>query len=297
MNRYPILFTRKLPVFFHIPKNAGTYVSSTVWHMMHYYCYVKLWRFYDKSESLIKGSMKGLSIVNDKNLKMFQVYGYDHGSEPERYREDYSLNEFIDYYNNNPFELFAIIVESTGFSSYSSILNKLSGFNFVQFAILRDPFKRERSTFNYIKSDASNHERNARELKQKINYTSFNDYLNSYQVSDSWLVRLFINVDNNEELTDKHFELICRILDKFKLCDIKDTDNIINRVFMECYGININDIFPYIHTDQAEEYIQKNKNNISGSVKEEIDEDTLKKFKERAKYEYRIYNRYTKTTT
>ena len=102
MNRYPILFTRKLPVFFHIPKNAGTYVSSTVWHMMHYYCYVKLWRFYDKSESLIKGSMKGLSIVNDKNLKMFQVYEYDHGSEPERYREDYSLNEFIDYYNNNP---------------------------------------------------------------------------------------------------------------------------------------------------------------------------------------------------
>ena len=110
-------------------------------------------------------------------------------------------------------------------------------------------------------------------------------------------MRSFIHVDDNEELTDKHFELICRILDKFKLCDIKDTDNIINRVFMECYDINTNDVYPYVHTDQVEEYIQKNKNSISGSVKEEIDEGTLKKFKERTKYEYMIYNRYTKTAT
>lgn len=290
MNQSPILFTRKLPVFFHIPKNAGSYVSNIVWFMMQYYCYVKLWYFYDEDESLIKGSMKRISIVNAKNFKMFQVYGYDHISEPERHDEECSLKDFINYYSNTPFEIFFIIVESTGFSSYSSLLNRLSGFDFVKFAILRDPFNRECSIYNYIKSSASNHERN----KLTINHTSFTDYLNSYQVSDSWLMRSFIDVENNEELTDVHFRLICKILNTFKLCDIKDTDNIINKVFMECYDINVDNVFEYVHKD---EYIDKNKNNISKVGEEEIDEDTLKRFRERVRYEYKIYNKYTKTAT
>lgn len=288
MSQSPILFTRKLPVFFHIPKNAGSYVTSIIWFMMQKYCYVKLWHFYDKDESLIKGSMKQISIVNDKNLKLFQVYGYDHISEPERYDEEYSLKDFINYYSNTSFEIFFIIVESTGFSSYSSLLNRLSGFDFVKFAILREPLNRERSIYNYIKSDASNHERN----KLTINYDCFTDYLNSYQVSDSWLVRSFIDVEDDEELTDVHFKLICKLLNTFKLCDIKDTDNIINKVFMECYDINVDDVFEYVYKYE-DEYIVKNKNNISKVEEDEIDEDTLKRFRERARYEYSIYERYT----
>lgn len=278
---------RKLPVFFHIPKNAGTYVSNIVWFIMDTFWYKILWVKYNENEQNFKGSLKNILIVNDKNHIIYRIYGYDHLSKKDNYDVEYSLDEFLNYINKGQFELFSIIIEAIGFNKHYDLLDKLTNFEFVKFAILREPLSREYSLYNYLKGEYSNHERNHNE----IHSNSFEEYLNSEQLGDSWLIRAMLNVHDNTILADDHLNSIYKILDTFELEDIKNTDKLINKVFMECYKLNLNDINPDILRDNLiNENINRNKKN------ERINDETLKCFKRKTKYEYKIYNRYVNFT-
>jgi hypothetical protein len=279
----------KLPVFFHIPKNAGTYISDSIWFMMDKYWFTKLCEKYDSKPRRFKGSLKTINIVDKDNEVNFIVYGYDHLSDSNNYNVTYSLEAFLEYTNEKSLEIFAIIIKTFGFSLYQNLLNALNENEFIKFGILRDPFTQENSFYNYLTGNESSHEEYHMIYKSK----TFIEFLNSNELEDCRLMRYFLGSFSKSKtpiLNEEHFNSTCDILDELKLADIKNTDQLLNEVFMECYNLNLDDIREPFKSEK--QYINKNQSKKPKIKIEDVDDETLNRFKEKAKYSYKIYNRY-----
>ena len=83
--------------------------------------------------------------------------------------------------------------------------------------------------------------------KGTIKFKTFEEYLNSYQLEDSWLIRNLINIPDSREITEEDYYQACFILDQFKIKDISKTDFLINEAFIEYYNTLINIIIFYFN--------------------------------------------------
>ena len=226
----------KLPVFFHIPKNAGTYIGSMSLPCLRQYITesdIDIWEWYH------------LDVRRD-DTTYYRIIGYrSRGDLNDRYIRQPGLgNHRISFYNVDIKDLnfedfipFALTVVDRGFTNYKEdIYNRLpSEIKPYEFMCLREPYSRIQSLYSYIQSNQSNHE----PTNSAYDSLSFVEYLNSSLLEGGWLIRRLLGIEDQIPIEHKHFERVCQILDNMLICDIGDVFSCICKVYKDCYGIDV----------------------------------------------------------
>lgn len=118
---------------------------------------------------------------------------------------------------------------------------------------------------------------------------SFEEYLGSYEVEDSWVVRSFLGIPDNQMISEEDFNKTCKILDSFKIYDMKQVDPALDEIYGSCYNLQ-KAIIPQRALDTI-----KTSNTTSNPVKtafETLGDDVKKKFSERTHWDLQLYKKY-----
>ena len=215
-------------------------------------------------------------ILDSKKVELFKKHN--------NRRWDVDIN-YVSFDFFKELVLFGVIIESNGFKIKQKLLYFLKEYNLHQFLILRNPFLRAQSIYNYNTSDESINDYSHGSIKSK----TFEDYVTSEQLEDSWLIRNLINVNDSESLEEHHFQQVLEILKSFNVYDIKDTDKAIQQTFIECYGFDTRKI-----ELKSWDIVTKNETNYKKINIEELSEKSQAIFKNRVFWDYKIINSFLK---
>lgn len=262
----------KLPVFFHIPKNAGTYVyNASYWTISNNLLNSeKPW-----SLEVFKNNQIAYRIICEpKNLDVQSKY--------TKVDAGYWWRVDINDLDLNDFDLYFLEVCDISFSSYREDVyqNLKSEIKPYEFLVIRDPYERIKSLYSYINSHQSSHEEKHKSFGDK----SFVEYLNSDQLEGSWLIRSLLDIKNEIPIEEYHYDEVCEILDNMSVININDLDFYLNNFYLNCYGIESS-------TVKREVFANKTKNKISTAF-EDLDEQTKAKFLEQTKWDKLIFEKY-----
>jgi|LakMenEpi03Aug12_release.lakeMendotaPanAssembly.Ray.scaffolds.fasta_scaffold00095_5 hypothetical protein len=289
----------KIPVFLHIPKNAGTYVLSVI---------TSIFRFYLRDKSPINKPVQNLDlrkfhILDSNNKQCMKLIVWDFNNLRKSLNEispDLKHN-FVDNINitdldpvlneikNGNLFLFSVFIEPRGVKLikqgvFENIFDKINKIP-IYFTIFRHPYDRVLSLYNYIKSGASKHEA----THQSIRFETFEEYISSNEIEESWLIRNLCDLPPFRPIIENDFEVACSILKKFQIENISNTDKIIDSVFTECYDCTRSIIKEGTVLDKnATVYSENLKLELSSLSKEAMD-----KFLERIMFDRRLYRLFT----
>jgi len=157
----------------------------------------------------------------------------------------------------------------------------------LNFTVLRNPYDRALSIFNYIKSDNSSHEPNHDCLTSK----NFQEYIESYELEDSWFLRNLLDMPDDQIIEPYHLTLAHEWLQYFRISDISGVDILIDSVFHGCYGITQGDVEPNVVATHI------NKNKTHRKVKYEFSDlpvKTQQTFLDRTYWDRKLWERYCK---
>lgn len=288
-------YCRKIPVFVHVPKCAGTYAVSVMFRLMIKYCELHKWRHSD---------LMYICVLNDRGLVVATLLVHDLNgvsNDNKQFRtvnseskiKEILLSNLLEGFNNNwKFFVFAISVESSGVelirSKLFEIICKTNDASPMFYAALRECFSKTISFFNYLKSDNSSHERKRR----KIVSNNFNEYIMSSEMQDSWLIRKLVGVADEVEISQSHVDSTISMLDEYTISSISHIDNLLNFVFSCCYNLT------YSLADKIFATISKNSNNTLAEINfTDLSQETQTIFLERTKWDRLIYNKYCKESS
>ena len=279
-----------IPTFLHIPKNAGTYVL----HVNHFLNELYQKKRHDNINPLsIKRCLVKLKTGGQITTFIFdpflicesnQYFSYVSPDDPNAFSVNFA--EFANVLLNNQFELFSLNIDPVKLGITEDILEienllNLAGFAPLYYTITRDPLKRAYSIFNYLHSDASKHE----ETHKGIDSTSFNDYLASNQIEDSWTIRHLLSMNDKSDISKDHFEQAKKILSNFIVSDIGRTSETLSLVFKQSYNLDTQKEF----FDKLQ--LPKNSTHYNVPLNySQISDNSLALFKSRAYWDYQLFN-------
>jgi len=282
---------RKIPVFFHIPKNAGTYVSDSMLSALRYYR--RTYTDWLKSTTEEYNSIKFLQITRSGFVIAKFLIGDPSGfcKTVVNFDKKHSDIEWDIDINNLPIDLFekvflfGVVIEAGGFRNFRDILKIISNYDLYKFIILREPFARAQSLYNYITSASSLHEKTHSLIKSE----TLEDYILSSQLEDSWLIRNLTNMHDSVGVGEIHYNEACDILDSFAVYDIKDANMAVFDSFCNCYYADVK------KTDLMHlEHISKNET-LSKKIKlEELPDQVGCVFEARTYWDRMLYKKYCK---
>ena len=270
-----------IPLFYHIPKNSGTYV---------YHSMLNAARLYNENKVQV------IRVILEEKYVMAKLIVIDNLHFLNEYDGFASLNSAKITWNLRvdgltedilqQLSIHSVVIEARGFrhteTSLKSLFLFLAKFNLHKFIILREPFSREQSLYNYLTSDKSKHECTHGIFKN----ASFEEHVMSKQIQDSWLIRSLLNIPMGEQLTEDHFNKTCEKMCNLNVYDIKDTDEVVKEMLLKCFNIQNFDI---------ESAANKKHDNIYKKIKfEELPLDSQNIFKERKYWDQKLYNYFIK---
>ena len=154
------------------------------------------------------------------------------------------------------------------------------------FTVLRNPYDRALSIFNYIKSDNSSHEPNHDCLVSK----SFQEYIESDELEDSWFLRSLLDMPDSAIIEPYHLTLAHEAyLKHFRISDTSKVDDLINNVFHGAYGIQQSDVEDHVIESNLHRNATPNKLKIKF---EDLDPTIQQKFLDRTYWDRKLWERY-----
>lgn len=262
----------KLPVFFHIPKNAGTYTYN-----------VSFWSLYI---NLFKPErLWNLEVFKKNKLSYRLVCKPKDKIQDENYLKMNDANWRRVTINNLDFEdldIYFVEVCDVSFNSYKEDIykNLPDHVEPYEFLILRESYSRTQSLYSYVQSAQSSHEN----YHAKFGDMTFVQYLNSEMLEGGWLIRSLIDLPNEIPITQEHFEQVCGILDNMLVFDVKNVDENLKKIFGYCYDIDIVKL-------RADSYKNKTVGKIDTPF-ESLDDNTKRAFLNQVKWDNDLYNKY-----
>ena len=263
--------SKKLPVFFHIPKNAGTYVYN--------YAFWSVFINTLKSKNpcnleVIRGGVIAYRLIcNSEEPLDSSIY--------KRMNRGYWRQVELDQLNLDDLNVFFIeVCDSSFFKFRDEIYSKLDSDEVpYEFLFLREPYSRIQSLYSYIQSSDSSHE----DTNNSFGNKSFIEYLNSSQLEGGWLIRALLDIPNNVVIQQEHYDETCRILDQINVSDTSDVCGELNKIFHNCYGI----------TDINNAEVADNKTQSKVDIPfYSLDQKTQTAFNNQALWDKKIYAKY-----
>lgn len=205
-----------IPLFLHIPRCAGTYITGCL-DAMHWLVF----------RNKINGREQRIR-VTDQGRVVLTVWVKDF---PEF--KEISLPSFLHRYSAS--NIFAYMIESEGF-----YLIKNDFFDFGKicpFSVFRNPLERAVSLYKYLSSEKSSHEPTYGAMR----FDNFEDYVLSEQFEDAWVIRALLSIPSRQ-ICDADFHAACNILDKFKIQDISEVDVFFDSIMLQAYNIKLSDV-------------------------------------------------------
>jgi hypothetical protein len=284
----PLHQNKNVPVFYHVPKNAGTFAMSLI------FLYLRMLRRKISVGGIEKRFETNRNIVIKKgHLEIARILAFDPNNECSKcdlyvrgIKEDEThyiieLND-IEKLDLKKLNLFTIVIEADGFKLHKEILNKFQDYDCKKFILLREPIKRMMSFFNYITSESAKHE-----PTYGIIPNNLSEYVNSHYIEDSWLIRQFANINDNEGINDNHYDITYNELKHFDVADVKNTEILLRDVYSKYLNLelSINDR-KVLSKDLVHNASKKNNHVLSN--------DEIEIVNERMKYEIKLYNNLVK---
>jgi hypothetical protein len=282
----------KIPVFLHIPKNAGTYVLGATMSLFRHYGISKGWRNKPNWNLNLRRIL-----LQKEGVQIATVFAYDpeevrktnknfKSHHMDEYCNTVDIDHFKDELKNKKIKLFSIIIEARGLKFvkddlYGKLCEQHERLPYY-YTVFRNPYDRAVSMYHYITSSKSAHELTHKAITSK----TFEDYIKSDKLEDSWLIRNLNDTPECQSITENDFSVACSILNNFYIKDISCTDELIDDVFFNCYGITISDIV-------TNEIIDKNTTSGKDKISfEQLDKETINIFLVRTELDRNIYNKY-----
>jgi hypothetical protein len=265
-----------IPVFFHVPKSSGTYL---------YNCILSEIRKINKTVHVIRvidGQHMLAKIVINSDLSFFG----DKLTPINNTNVARNLN-FLDLTEDllKRLSVIFVSVEARGFrrlnDSLKALFLVLSKSVLHKFIILREPFSREQSLYNYLTSEKSNHEL----THNLFNSPSFEEHVMSKQLQDSWIIRVLLDLPVGTTLTEEHFNKACEILETMETYDINQTNKAIQDVLSKCFNVNNFDSNTVISP-------KMNKNTYNKIEFNELTLDAQTRFNNHKYLDQQLYNRF-----
>lgn len=273
MMDYELYQDSVVPVFYHVPKNAGTFAISTI------FLYFRKWR---KSTNWISDGTvetgRNIIIMSGTN-QVARVIGGDPNqfcnNSKEFFKGDLPKEDQTAYYikledvNSELFSninVFSIIIESTGFEIHDDILGRFQkSFSFKKFIILRDALERAKSFFKYMTSDKAKHEPGYGSIPTGISISEFLNHASSgHLYEDSWVIRQFSNLKIGKKIRWYHYRKTKNILNEFDLCDISKCNEFLTQFYKKHKNLEI-----------SEEELGKWQEDVAYNKREETEDDYI----------------------
>lgn len=244
----------KIPVFYHIPKCGGTYVIT-------------------KCLSIFRHQTNKISTIHIKNENEKIVFRcFISSKNPGRFTVKYQENCFDKYLE----DILFIAVTGHGIPLSKASLKNI--FAKHEFLILRNPFDRIQSLYNYVTSEASQHEA----TYKTISSSNFKEFISTKpDYEKNWVAKQFSLSDNCTR------EDIARCFKDIKIYDILNIEQAIIDCFYCCY--------PEIDCAKYNKAIVNGNINIYKPKKihiGEIEDQYIKNFIKHQKIDYMIYDTY-----
>jgi hypothetical protein len=273
---------QKLPVFFHIPKNAGTYTYNLAFQLV---------RFRLLSDDTI------LNIIVKKGDHILYRVVCSAKNRPlsGKYKKivPSKVAFFVDPddFNIDDLNLYFVEVCGRSFGSYKDYIYKNLPRNLkpYEFMFLREPYGRTLSLFSYLRSPQSAHEPS----HKVYDSNTFIEHLNSPQLQGSWLIHNLLNVPDPEIITQDHYEQTCNILDEMLVSDMSGVDDAIVKIFNECYNLGL-DIKSFLNKRITRNLRSNTTKDKLEYPFESLDEETKTHFLNQTKWDKLLYDKYTK---
>lgn len=244
---------QNLPIFYHIPKNAGTYVMYCMRKMFNAFITHKInakyHPLYKRNINILKNGKIVFRFVvllpisaSTENTILNSMKWTSENSNQENLNWSYSNYDIKDLkvlmrILKNVF-IFCVFVESSGFRIREELYKFFEDYNILNFLVLRDPFDRIVSLYNYTNSSRSKHEISHKFLKD----ISFVEYINSNLLETNWIIKNLLNIDDSTKVDDTHFERVVDMLERdFYVIDMKTFDTDFIKFCKKCFGFKTMD--------------------------------------------------------
>lgn len=289
MNRFPFF-----PVHIHVAKCAGTYSLSAASTLNKF--------FHEQNEENLKPGWKEkkrvrkalVDLENGKQLTICYYTGCDINEslgwkladESNPYVDIVDEKSFLNEIKNNTVFVFSISINPVGIG-FREAFDYINHIEFATkrsarfFMPVRSPLDRACSLFYYLSNEISKHEVSYNSIQSK----NLRDYLINEYCDENYIIRSFLNLKPDQVICEKD---ALKVLDKSKgleSFDVRKIDELLNKVFEICYGLNLSMVNP------ENLNLNKNENKYKRSELQQFTESSdYKIFLEKNKFENMIYN-------
>lgn len=288
----------QVPVILHIPKNAGTYIS----YMLQQF-FIKNWRDKRSRESDIMNVRRVEVCGQTVKMVVYCVMIDDYFLTDPHMQNSFddtlskcSIDTFKMYIANGNATILTILVKPSTNNdlrvSWFSAWDLLKTINVspINHMFLRDTFSRQQSLYYYITSDISSHDL----THDKIECGTFEQYITSDQLEDSWLIRGITNMSDNLIIDQQWFDLTINFIREYNIqtADINDIDNVLDQLFKTLFNKSFIDLVRLCNATRSPSEIVKetNRNKYSKISLADLSEDIRKIYNDRTRWDYELYN-------
>lgn len=241
--------TKQVPVMVHVPKNAGTYMITTALRRMvrHYHKNKMGWVRLLKVSSEQSVFTVVVNFLDDEHLEdphvMQHVDCVRKGVVDHRVGRC-SLKTLDRYMGQGKAQVLWCVADSevldgeTGHMDMRVTLFEClrvvhrAGKQPVNFTLLRNPFDRQQSLYNYLTSDQSRHEPS----HGMFDHATFEQFAASDQVEDSWFIRTMCGMHHSTPMNGNWYNTCCDFLDRhrFVIRDVSRASELLQWLLVTC---------------------------------------------------------------